>query len=82
MKDLIWQKSIQCQECDKLITWNTDDDTFSGVVTKLIYHINNDTNCVRNRKIKELLGEKEKLAQDFWIKKPVVSDRKIKQLGI
>jgi hypothetical protein len=65
-----------CQECGELICWRdsdyvggtTDDDQFSGIIDKLIYHMKNDPKCVRERKLNELFGTKEKLAQDYYLK--------------
>ncbi len=68
-------QSITCQECGELIVWrdsdyvggSTEDDKFSGVIDKLIHHKKNDPKCIRERKLKELLGTKEKLAQDCYL---------------
>lgn len=63
-------ETITCQECKKRIQWSDDtNEQFSSVINKLIYHINNDTQCIRERKLKEIFGTKEKLSQDYWIKK-------------
>ena len=62
--------STRCQECGQYISWcDKDDDGFCGILDKLVYHINNDTQCVRERKLKILLGTKERLAQDHWLLK-------------
>lgn len=69
-------QSTTCQNCGKMIRWcdsdhiggDTYDDQFSGVIDKLKQHINNDTECVRERKLKQILGEYEKLAQDYYLK--------------
>jgi hypothetical protein len=64
-------ESTPCQNCGKMIRWcdsgDTYDDQFSGVIDKLKYHINNDFECVRERKIKQIFGEYEKLAQDYYL---------------
>ena len=68
--------STTCQECGELIRWcdsdyvggTTNDDQFSGIIDKLIYHMKNDPKCVRERKLNELFGTKEKLAQDYYLK--------------
>lgn len=62
-------ESTICQECNCIIRWADDDEQFSGAIDKLIYHINNDIQCLRERKLKELFGTKEKLAQDYWLNK-------------
>ena len=57
-----------CGECGEFIRWSDyddSDDIFNSVIDN---HINNDTQCVRERKINELLGTKEKLVQDYWIR--------------
>ena len=62
-------QSTTCQNCGKMIRWPdsyTYDHQFSGVIDKLKHHINNDTECVRERKLKQILGEYEKLAQDYF----------------
>ena len=65
-------ESTTCQNCGKMIRWCDSDhiggDQFSGVIDKLKYHINNDFECVRERKLKQILGEYEKLAQDYYLK--------------
>jgi len=68
--------STTCGECGELISWRdydyfggtTNDDQFSGIIDKLIYHMKNDPKCVRERKLNELFGTKEKLAQDHYLK--------------
>lgn len=50
-----------CPECGELIRWETcrledsEDDKFSGVLKKLIYHQENDKSCIREQKLKGLL---------------------------
>lgn len=73
--DIRIRQSTTCQECGEPIIWrdsdyvggSTEDDRFSSAIDKLIHHINNDPKCVRERKLKELLGTKEKLSQDCWL---------------
>jgi hypothetical protein len=61
--------STTCQECGELIRWcDSETDQFYGLVDKLIYHMKNDSKCVRERKLNELFGTKEKLAQDHYLK--------------
>jgi len=62
-------ESTTCQNCDKMIRWCDSDYQFSGVLEKLKYHINNDTECVRERKLKQIFGKYEKLAQDYYLEK-------------
>jgi len=52
-----------------MIRWCDSDYQFSGVLEKLKYHINNDTECVRERKLKQIFGKYEKLAQDYYLEK-------------
>lgn len=69
-------QSTYCQNCEKYIRWcdsdhvggDPNDDQFSGVMDKLIHHINNDPECIRERKLKQLFGEYKKLAQDHYLK--------------
>lgn len=64
-------QSTTCQNCGKIIRWcdyEPYDGQFIGVIDKLKHHINNDTECVRERKLKQILGEYEKLAQDYYLK--------------
>jgi hypothetical protein len=71
MKNLKKSETTICGECGEFIRWSDyddSDDIFNSVLDKLIHHINNDTKCVRERKINELLETKEKLAQDYWIR--------------
>jgi hypothetical protein len=73
--DISRSESTECQNCGKMIRWcdsdhigrDTYDDQFSGVIDKLKHHINNDTECVRERKLKQILGEYKKLAQDYYL---------------
>lgn len=62
-------ETTKCMECGKLIHWRSNDEgeEFSGILSKLRYHIDNDKQCVRDRKLKEIFGIKEKLSQD-WLK--------------
>lgn len=62
-------QSTTCQECNCEIRWTDDDEKFRGVIDKLIHHIKNDSQCLRERKLKEIFGTKEKLAQDYWFLK-------------
>lgn len=69
-KNITTSHSTTCQECGELIRWcdsETNDDQFSGIIDKLIYHMKNDPKCVRERKLNELFGTKKKLAQDFYL---------------
>lgn len=71
MKNVKKSETTICGECGEFIRWSDyddSDDIFNSVLDKLIHHINNDTKCVRERKINEVLGTKEKLAQDYWIR--------------
>ena len=64
-------QSTTCQNCGKMIIWcdsDTYDDQFSGIIDKLIHHMNNDNECVRERKLKQLFEEYEKLSQDYYLK--------------
>lgn len=57
--------STTCNRCGCYITWanftgSKDDGVgFSSVLSKLRYHQDNDVTCLRNGKIKELLGEEK-----------------------
>lgn len=54
-------ETITCLHCGVTIQWTTyrlwdsDDDKFSGVVSKLKWHQENDKSCVREQKLKGLL---------------------------
>ena len=71
MDNIKTTQSTTCQECNCIIRWTDyydSDEQFSSVVDKLIHHINNDPQCLRERKLKELFETKEKLAQNYWLK--------------
>lgn len=69
-------QSTICQNCGEIIRWcdsdhvggTPEDDQFTNVIDKLKNHINNDSVCIRERKLKQLFGEYEKLAQDHYLK--------------
>jgi len=67
MKNINRSESTTCQNCGKMITWRDSDDQFNGVIFKLKHHINNDIECVRERKLKQIFGEYDKLAQDYYL---------------
>ena len=74
MSKIVYSGFMTCQECGEKILWRSDneaDDRFASVIDKLIYHIN-DVSCSRERKLKEVLGTKERLAQDHWIRRKTI----------
>ena len=68
MSDEVNAESTYYQECGEYIRWsddNADVQHFHGAVDKLAYHMKNDIKCIREGKLKVLLGTKKSLAQDF-----------------
>lgn len=57
-------ESTYCTRCKQYVRWcetDPDDDAFSGVVDKLVYHIKNDKACLRVQNLAELLNEETDL---------------------
>jgi hypothetical protein len=56
-------ETTTCPKCGKLVRWATsrlydsDDDKFSNVVDKLMWHYENDKSCIREQKLKQLINE-------------------------
>jgi len=64
------REHMTCQECGENITWSSDselDENFNGAIGKLVSHMH-DVKCTRERKLKIILGTKERLAQDTWLR--------------
>ena len=68
--NVVTSQTINCQECGESINWRSNrecDENFASVIDKLIHHMK-DTKCSRERKLKIILGTKEKLSQDYYLR--------------
>ena len=57
-------ESTYCVRCKQFVRWcdnDPEDDRFSGVIDKLVYHIKNDKACLRVQNLAEILGEETDL---------------------
>ena len=64
-----YSESMLCPQCGEIVRWSSRDDNhkFGGVISKLKEHLSKDVKCCRERKLSNLLGEKENLLVNHFL---------------